>query len=441
MTRPALALFAAAVVCAPAAAQTKEIDAQVKKDLGAIRQVERTEDVEVLRRILNKVLGLPNQAVPHAMAGACNTCHTVDLTKHPGYHPNTTQFDAEFILRTQGRPVVPSPHAVGPFDGVYLPGHGVVFTLKIPAGVGVALDSPAKAFGLLETCLKCHTSVPKDAVEPSPSAAKPATEWDATRAELSGQKPKDEPKPTNVTATPICEPGKMTEAILTKLRENAGHVRHLAPTDRVTVVVTFDGYTGSARDRYVLSRSDLRYAPNNPYQPMDAAAAMMMQAGSVPARPGFTTEETQQLNLGDLHLKQNKPKDAAAAYEKALARFKESVAKISPPLNLTAPQKAELVTEFQKGVRDAYRRLAQAFLADNQAEKAQAALDLSRNFRVELAAGAPPVPGIPVPAKLVLGVTKADLDKAATDPAVFKKAVTVETVGFPPADKPAKPRQ
>ena len=153
------------------------------------------------------------------------------------------------------------------------------------------------------------------------------------------------------------------------------------------------------------------------------------------ARPGFTPEELNLINVADTHLKQNRPKDAAAAYEKALYRFKEAVTKVSPPASLTASQKAEFQAEFQKGVRDAYRRLAQALLADNQAEKAQAALEQARGFKVEFAAGAAPAPGVPVPAKLVLGVAKADLDKAAGDPAAFKKAVTVETVGFPAADR------
>lgn len=428
MTRPALALFAAALACAPVAAQTKEIDAQVKQDLSAIRSVERTEDVEVLRRILNKVLGLPNQMI-------------ATEREVPNTGRGVTLSDGSFHSGIDRLVTVSSP--VGPFDGVYLAGHGVVFTLKVPASAGVVLDSPSKSFGLLDTCLKCHTAVPKDAVEPAPSAAVPASEWDRTRAELSGQKLPDGQKPgsTVVLTATVCEPGKMTEAILSKLRDNARHVRHMAPTDRVTVVVTFDGYSGSARNRYSLWATGWTF--DNPFAaigspPIDPAAAMMMAA--VPARPGFTAEETQLLNLADLHLRQGKPKDAAAAYEKALYRFKEPVVKVGPPANLTAAQKTELLSEFQKGVRDAYRRLAQAYLTDNEAEKAQAALDLSRKFKVEFTVGAAPASGVPVPAKLVLGVAKADLDKAASDPAAFKKAVTVETVGFPAANR-TKPKQ
>jgi hypothetical protein len=432
MTQLALALFAAVLAAGPLAAQTKEIDTQVKQDLNAVRSVERTEDVEVLRRILNKVLGLPNEMA-------------TTEREIPNHGRGVTASDGRFYPGMDR--VVTTSAPVGPFDGVYLPGHGVVYTLKVPAATGVVLDAPAKAFGLLDTCLKCHAAVPKDTVEPAASAAAPPTEWDRTRAELSGKKlPADQqPGGSKVVAATVCEPGKMTEAILTKLRENARHVRHLAPTDRVTVVVTFDGYSGSARDRYTLGqtgwvaemRGDLRFNPGNAYQAIDPAAAMMMAAA--PTRPGFTPEETQLLNLGDLHLRQNRPRDAAAAYEKALYRFKEPVTKVNPPANRTAPQKTELLNELQKGVRDTYRRLAQALLADNQAEKAQAALDLSRNFKVEFTAGAAPAAGVPVPAKLVLGVAKADLDKAATDPAAFKKAVTVETVGFPAADR-AKPK-
>jgi hypothetical protein len=437
MTRRVLALFAAVVAAGPLVAQTKEIDAQVKKDLNAVRNVERTEDVEVLRRILNRAIGLPHQALPSATAEACAACHAGDLTTHG--HAATVLND--FGSRAPARGPGWSPHAVGPFDGVYLPGHGVVYTLKVPASVKVILDPPAKSVGLLDTCLKCHAAVPKDAVEPVASAAAPPSEWDHMRAELAGQKPPAEQPGDKVVSATVCDPGKMTEAILTKLRENAGHVRHLAPTDRVTVVVTFDGYSGSARDRYLLNSvgwtRDLRtgnpFAAVNPGQPIDATSGMMM-TGAPAARPGFTTEEWNLLNVADTHLKQNRPKDAAAAYEKALYRFKEAVTKVSPPASLTASQKAEFLAEFQKGVRDAYRRLAQALLAENQADKAQAALELSRKFTIEF--GAAPPASVPVPAKLVLGVAKADLDKAAADPAAFKKAVTVETVGFPAADRP-----
>ena len=85
---------------------------------------------------------------------------------------------------------------------------------------------------------------------------KTPTEWDRTRQELHGGKPPtgQPPKgPGRLTRQQICEPGNLTERLVIKLWQNAKHVRHLPAGERVTVVVTFDGVAGSARDRKVLN--------------------------------------------------------------------------------------------------------------------------------------------------------------------------------------------
>jgi hypothetical protein len=428
------------------------------------RAAERTEDVEVLRRILNKSLGLPDKVtvnpnlVPYnpggfggggisgfgggiqgfgggisgfgGQPGGIGGIGGFSGHPQPGFIPANpnTGFNQPQLSTIY---VAASPASqVGPFDGVYLPGHGIVYTLRVPEHVGIVLDPPSKAFGLAAMCLKCHATEPVSRAELEPPAdkAKPPTEWDRTREELRGAaRPAERPKaPGKVSRQQICEPGNLTERVVTKLFQNARHVRHLPEGEHVTVVVTFDGAVGSARHRTVIDLS--------PSTNIGAEGQTKGPAG----KAGFTPEESQKLTLGDLHLKQNKPKEAAEVYRQALARYKDAIQQIVPPAGLTAAQQTELAGELQKGVRDAYAKYAQALLAAGEVDRANSALDMARKFKVELASTtAAPAreKEVPVPAKLVISVAKADVDKAADDPAAFKKAVKVETVGFPPADR------
>jgi hypothetical protein len=160
-----------------------------------------------------------------------------------------------------------------------------------------------------------------------------------------------------------------------------------------------------------------------------------------PDRFGFDPEESKQLTLGDLHLKQGNPKQAIAAYERALARFRngpEGRFAFAAPSGLTPAQREEMAAELQKGVRNAYRHLAQAWLAAGDVEKGQAALNMAQKYTVRLVTGSGRDKRVPVPAKLLISVTRADADKAGNNLQNFRKAVKVETVGFPPADAAKK---
>ncbi len=470
---PAAGLLAAVAAAQLDAAQQPEDRAPARPAAAAPPDpaAERTEDVEVLRRILNKSLGLPDKVtvnpnlVPYNPGGFGGGGGIGGFGGQPGgfggiagqpggiggfggggiggfqgggfsgqgWYPGVVgdgfQIPPGPLYGTTTTYVRSQPQ-VGPFDGVYLPGHGVVYTLRVPEHVGIVLDPPAKAFWLATMCLKCHTTEPVSRAELEPPAdkAKPPTEWDRTREELRGAaRPAERPKaPGKVSRQQICEPGNLTERVVTKLFQNARHLRHLPAGEHVTVVVTFDGAVGSARHRTTI---DLGSGTSIGADPSAAKGP----AG----KAGFTPEEAQKLTLGDLHLKQNKPKEAADAYRQALTRYKDLTQRVTPPAGLTPAQQTELAGELQKGVRDAYAKLAQAFLAAGDAEKAQAALDMARKFKIELAAADAPAKekSVPVPAKLVISVAKADLDRAGDDPAAFRKAVKVETVGFPPADK------
>jgi hypothetical protein len=252
------------------------------------------------------------------------------------------------------------------------------------------------------------------------------------RDELQGKKPEAKPKQSAAASQlTVCEPGKTAHRLVAKLSENARHVRHLPANERVTVVVTYDGVAGSARNRHVL---------NDPVsgEVHGTRPLVLTTDKGVPVARGFTAEEAQQLTLGDLHLKQNKPKEAVSAYTRGLSRYKEPVARIAPQPGLTPAQQGDFAGELQKGVRDAYAKLAQAWLAAGDADKAQAALDMARKFKVEVAtaeAADAREKTLPVPAKLAVSVAKADLDKAGDDVTALRKAVRVELTGFPPPDR------
>ena len=439
MTRSVLPLFVAALAAGPLAAQPAKPD--------AARDAERAEDIEVLRRILNRGLGLPDKVtayplslVPHVTAsgttglasgGAISGLLSPTLNLPPAEPGQSERVVVISGLFDAGQLPAPRASGAGPFDGVYLPGHGVVFTLRVPELLSVILDPPTKASYLAETCRKCHTTEPVShtVLEPEGKAAAPESEWDRTRRELHGQSIAEQPKVVaRLTRDQVCDPGTLANQIIAKLQANAGRVRHLAAGEFVTVVVTFDGHAGSPRVRQ-----------NFHLTPRGLALDYGVPAPSgPPSKWGFTPDESRQLTLGDLHLKQGKAKEAAVAYEQGLARYKEPVYRVAPPQNTTAAQRADLVRELQKGVRDAFAKLAQAYLAAGEVEKAQTALDQARSFKAELTASDGSPAGVPVPAKLIISVPVAELTKADGDPATFRRAVKVETVGFPPADKQPK---
>lgn len=399
---------------AVAFAQTPEVVAKVDAKLDAERAAQRNEDIEILRRLLNKAAGLPDKA--EVMVASPESLIQQGTPK-----------------ASAGNRIV-SP--VGPFDGVYLPGGGVVFTLHIPAGVPttthgdrIGLNSSCNtchqpqvhvATGVpvsLATCATCHSEVPKVEAQLS--------DWDRVRQDVRGDKskPADKPKADKPKAA-VCEPGDLQTLIAGVLAANAQHVRHLGEKEGITVVVTFDE-AAAGRQTYPGADSEA-FVPRNP-------SDIVWLRESLPTlteKPGFAPDEVKALSLGDLHLKQGKSKEACDAYASALARFKDKEFKLRGPANLTAEQRTQYDEEFQKGVRDAMKNYAKALLLADQPEKAKEALDMAVGFVVlEVTPTTVPAKST-APAKLILTVRKTDID-AAKDAAAFKKAVKAERVNFP----------
>lgn len=399
---------------ATAMAQTPEVVAEVDSLLQKERQ---SVDVEVLRRLLNRELGFADKAEMQL----------------PPHQWNPTAVMNPFLgSGTVNRPLVatllPShqlSQPIGPFDGTALPGGGIVYTLRIPAGADLTVDPKTNAVGLGNNCSQCHADV---AHEGSPhrvvhkgqalalacsqcheggafakdlKEAAPKTAWERTKYEIAGEKIESLVNPhakLKAERSPMCKPGDIAEQVIRVLAANAKNLGNLAKTERVTVVVTFDELPG--RVKVASTASD---------------------------KPQFTPDELQLLNLGVLHLKQLKFKESAEALERVWAKHQATVIRVAPgKLDEDFRNGVEAMTESIRGV---HTQLAVTYANLGDLKKAKRALELATNFKIEIDSSETEKPRPKLPAKLIVSALKADIDAAKT-PGDFRKAVTVERTGF-----------
>lgn len=433
-------------------AQTEEVVKKLDAKLDAERAAQRNEDVEILRRLLNKAVGLPDKV--HITVESATRLNPNDQVPPfsvmtPEYQEVWSRKFEEWAARNllqSGATKVTAP--VGPFDGVYLPGAGVVYTLHVPAGVPrtlhgdrIGLNSSCSTCHQpqvhithtmpvsVSTCTTCHSDMPKSPVLLS--------DWDRTKMDVRGEKPKEPvAKPKGDKPAPaVCEPGGLQNLIVGVLATNAKNVRHLGEQERITVVVTFDDLSvGSKPTVWNIDPSratddvDVFHNPALSNEPLPGRN--VKPAG----KPGFTPDEVKSLSLGDLHMKQGKYKEACDAYATALARFTDKEFKVGLLTNMTAEQRKQHADELQKGVRDVMKNYAKALVLADQPEKAKLALDLATGFIVlEVTPTTVPASST-APAKLILTVSKSDID-TAKDTAAFKKAMKAERMNFPAEGK------
>lgn len=410
MNRSVLTLVLSLLSVAGVSGQTKDVIEEVDAKLTQLRIAtrhadERNEDVEILRRLLNKSLGLPDKASVRA-----------ELQLAPGGQGFGSLEHGQFVGDAKARTFASSP--VGPFDGVYLAGRGVVYTLHIPAGVDLTYDPHTQQVGMNGGCSKCHqdTTVKliNHAVETSSNCttchtvgavrpeAKTISEWERAKQDLRGEKPTPpESKKSDKPRGMMCEPGNLAEQIGIQLSTHARNLRHLGEKESITVVVTFD------------------HLPGPP-------------AGGVPAgKLGLTPDEVQALTLGDLHLKQKKYTEAVEAYLKGLVRFKDTV-RLSAPANAPFKDVTTALEEMTASIRATYKSLAAAYLQLGHLDDAKAALEKATTFKVELAQGGATGTKPVGPAKLILSVMKTDIGAEA---AAFKKSIRIDRMNFPEAEE------
>lgn len=439
------AIFIALLSAAPLFGQTKEVVEEVnalldQQRIAARHAEERNEDIEVLRRLLNKSFGFDHKTVQlldaQPFIGGSTVASPSGWPSMPSGWPGDT---GAGLRENPGWPAKPTAgpvgkhvsQAVGPFDGVYLKGAGVVFTLRVPKeevqfNRVLCVGDVHANFGLGGTCNGCHTeakaahkgvdaAVANDCSkchsgDVTSKPAKPVSDWDRIRADVRGEKlPEPKVSFTDANRKPravMCKPGDIREMLTAQLHAHAKNVRHLDKNDWVTVVVTFDELPGAK------------------------AAPAAKPAG----QSGFFSGEVQSLTLGDLHMKQGKYKEAAEAYEKGLTRYREPVARVTFAASAPAEQVKQGIADLERSVRGTYKSLATAYLHLNELEKAQTAVALAAVLKVEVGTAGGEKAKPTLPAKIHLAVCKSDIDRVKTLDE-FRKSLHLELIGFPPAEK------
>ncbi len=425
-------------------AQTPETAAEVES---LLQKERKSVDVEVLRRLLNQRFGFADQVefqlpaptswVPqlhnptlatnsYQMPWVNRSLDTPSIAWTQNYkHSGDTPLNAWRQNYKHSGPQL--SQAIGPFDGTALPGGGIVYTLHIPAGVELTFDAKTNVVGLGNNCANCHMPVPSNAarfscpVKGQATATNcttcheggtvkgvqdvaPLSDWERVKRQVGVEKVESISKPTTKLKperSPMCQPGDIAEQIIQVLAANTKNLGQLVKTERVTVVLTFD-----------------------------ELPTVKVEFGS-----SFRPEETQAFNLGKLHLKQQKYKEAAESFEKGLARFQTGVIRMSIPEGTQKEDLRKLVTDAETTVRTTFGQLALAYFETSEPGKAKAALERALNFKID---DSPhprdDKPKPKLPAKLIVSVLKAEIDSAKTLDD-FRKVAMVERSGFPALKK------
>jgi len=419
------------------------------------------EDIEIMRRILNRKIGLWPGLL--AMNARCTTCHvpSLDFAKNSEgrfvaagdfeflnsieYQVPINQPDAAAALgvaHSESHPVwadtltiAQNPHASlvvsTNIEGAYLKGEGVVYALTLPP------PSPSRPAATKKTYVR------------------PLNDWDRARQSVRGDEPQPQPsepakqsKESGILAE-LEKSGHLdiADTILKILAENGHHFSQLGPSEKITVVVTFRQAT-----RSIASQGQSGSQQTNPLnawgnQPdipttweADTNRALNVQPGIYANQMGsrvpgagwdastsgagspHTPASVRDFELlGDMHLKQNKAQEAIKAFQRAL--------NLSPP-----PKYAATL----------YRKVAQANLMMEDDAAAKKALEMAaENLKMagetiknsgSSASGtaAKENPTASLPAKLIIAAPKGMLDQVAAGKMTyndFRRHGSIEFIG------------
>ena len=365
------------------------------------------EDIEIMRKLLNQRLGVSGQAWQpngYYLYSAQPSVNLLDRVMPHSAQPN--QFGGQLHNQLFNQPYSAgfagstSAASRSEAEGVYLKGHGVVYTITLAPSA--------------------HD--PRPTADKAP--VKAASDWDRTKSEVRGEKL---PPPKAAEA----KSGSVADTILKLLADNGHHFSQLGAEESLIVVVTFRG-TGAAGGQAKTGKEELirrvyldltgtvptaeevkaflQDDRDDAYQKL--VEGLLNDSKPRTAAPATNDHEV----LGDLHMKQGKAKEAIEAYQKAMEKD---------------PKRDVLLN-----------KLIQANVAANNYAKAQ---DLLKNAKEQpkqptaptTVAAKPPTATAPVlPAKLLISAPKKLLDLAGGGKITFdefKKAATVEYLTFPPA--------
>lgn len=369
---------------------------------GAKAQRALAEDIEIMRRLLNREL------LARPMMAFTPDGQTLGMAFSPDGKLLAVGKDGRVRLleAATGRVLGTHPtssHGVGLAEGFYLKGHGVIYTLTLPP--------PAQD--------------PRG--QPDKPAPKPVSEWESIRQQLRGEKP----TPAQRTET---KPPALGEIILRVLARHGHHFKQLGPRESLSVVVTFRQPASGAAGMSMGSDSGMSAGPMSPSSTRPAFTPPPYTGGpGLPAGPGSsggqpTGSPARDYELaGDLHLKQNRISQAIESYQKAL-----------DVRGITPAQTAGL-----------YRKLAQAYLTVANVGVADGAKVVNRDKVITRALeflqkavqpdqGKQTEAAIPLPARLIVSAPRALLDAVGSGKMTFeefRREATVQLDSAPTLDK------
>jgi tetratricopeptide (TPR) repeat protein len=413
------------------------------------------EDIEVMRRIINRKLGTWPSLI--ALNQRCTACHA---TSGAAFGDFSSDGKVDLFVANDphaawlNQSLFSNPHNLDPHaslahwlntEGVYLKGHGIVYTLTLPPAPRVARPQAKK--------------VP----------SKPLTEWERTRRQIRGDNEDSQElaalESKQVEAWMSHFQGEnphlwLTETIVKILAENGQHLSQLPENETLTVAITFrdtgqlKGLTNQNAKRGTLeawgAQSDEGEAMQSwnvqqgdaglqswqnlqtPLKPGEGGGGAntirpMFQKASTPGGGGGDKPPSSIRDfelLGDLHLRQGKAREAIRTYQQAL--------NLNPE-----PKQAAAI----------YRKIAQADLALEDDAGAKKALEMAQELLAHqpMAAmgnaaktktggsAAKPQAASPMVSKLIISAPKRLLDQVAAGKVGFhdfEKQVTVDYVGL-----------
>ena len=366
--------------------QRQRFEAVLVFDVSASQNEKMYEDIEILRRILDRKLSPLYPSIPSKGA---KTDATIGMLYTPidanagslrvtqdaqhqlfrqGSQPSAYQ---EFLLYGANIPY-PATIPLRSLEGIYLKGHGVVYTATLSSlhpSAKTEADSPV--------------NVILDAV-----VVQRVTEWDSIRRQVRNEK--EAPKKPEAS-----KPPSLSDVLLKVLAENGHHFSQLGENESLTIVLTVHEPSPSTPAAKSGTGSTKRETKSSVTQ------ALLKEAGDLAL-------------LGSMHLKQAKYPEAIAVYQKLLSLAK------SPN------QEA-----------DVRRMLAMCYAGMEDNEKAREeidkAIDILKKAKESKENPTAAKPAATLPVKLIISAPKKLLDQVKEGKISFedfRRQASVETLRF-----------
>jgi hypothetical protein len=306
-----------------------------KTSVAQAQKKQMYEDIEIMRRLLkNKIQSLyPNSArniyVPNQWDGnVLNQWSTIfqekNLLRNDYLIPQLQEGKGNYFIPQginqngnwwqQAQISVPLD-----IEGVYLKGHGIIYTVTLPTSLRDSKSSPPKP------------------------QTKPISDWDRVRKEMRGEKVEESPK------TDQSKDRSIATGVLELLAENGKNLTQLGDNESITIIITFrseatatswipptNGFYDLSTFPYPTTDFKTFAYPTTDFNPNiyrslstnlvtgeqqktdDSSAPKISQDSNKKEKPRADGKPNDNLLLADLLMKQGKWKEAYEAYEKAL---------------------------------------------------------------------------------------------------------------------------